>query len=92
MGLAFLRGSCEGEKEPTFWEATQLTERSAELEGPQSRREKGSSGTETSKAKRERTDHLNHPPGHHCLSCSGGGWAQRLRLQRSVPGRGLGTA
>ena len=35
MGLGFLRGSCEREKEPTFWEATQLMEKSAELEGPQ---------------------------------------------------------
>ena len=50
MGLAFPRGSCGGEKEPTSWEATQLTEKSAEVDEPQSHREKGSNGTETSKA------------------------------------------
>ena len=29
-------------------------------------------------------------PGHHSLRRSGRAWALRLRLQRSVPGRGLG--
>ena len=38
------------------------------------------------------TDHLHHHPGHHSLRCSGGDWALRLRLQRSVLGRGLGLA
>ena len=37
-------------------------------------------------------DHLNHRPGHHSLRCLGRGWALRLRLWRSVLGRGLGFA
>ena len=37
-----------------------------------------------------RADHLHHCPGHHSLRCSGRDWALRLRLQRSVLGRGLG--
>ena len=36
-------------------------------------------------------DHL-HCPGQHILRCSSGGWLLRLRLQGSVPGRGLGLA
>ena len=36
------------------------------------------------------TDHLKPRHRHHCLRCSGGGWALRLRLWRSVPRRGLG--
>jgi len=36
------------------------------------------------------TGHLNHRHRHHSLRHSGGGWALRLRLWRSVPGRGLG--
>ena len=38
------------------------------------------------------TDHLQHRPGHHGLGRSGGGWVLRLRLRRSVPGRGRGLA
>ena len=49
-------------------------------------------GLRPAKQSESRKDHLNHRPGHHSLSCLGGGWAQRLRLQRSVPGRGLGPA
>ena len=36
MGIALLRGSCERGKEPTPWEATNWTGRSAEVEGLQS--------------------------------------------------------
>ena len=50
MGLAFLKGSCEREKEPTPWEATYLTGRSAKMEGPQSHQEKHSSWIEEDKA------------------------------------------
>ena len=46
----------------------------------------------TAKQSESHTDHLYHLPGHHSLTCSGRGWALRLRLQRSVPGRGLGLA
>ena len=35
------------------------------------------------------TNHLHHHPGHHSLRCLGGGWALRVRLWRSVPGRRL---
>ena len=35
---------------------------------------------------------MHHCPGHHSLRHSGGGWALRLKLCRSVPGRGLGLA
>ena len=38
------------------------------------------------------TDHLHHHPRHLSLRRSGGSWVLRLRLQRSVPGRGLGMA
>ena len=31
-------------------------------------------------------------PGHHSLTCLEGGWALRLGLWRSVPGKGLGLA
>ena len=46
----------------------------------------------TAKQSESHTDHLYHLPGHHSLTCSGRGWVLRLRLQRSVPGRGLGLA
>ena len=39
-----------------------------------------------------RLDHSYHLPGHHRLRHSGKGWVLRLRLQRSVLGRGLGLA
>lgn len=38
------------------------------------------------------TNHLHHHPGHHSLRGSGRGWELRLRLQRSVQGRGLRLA
>ena len=44
----------------------------------------------TAKQRESHTDHLHHQPGHHSLRRSGGDWALRRRLQRSVPGRGLG--
>ena len=47
-------------------------------------------GLRTTKKSESCTDHMNHQPGHHSLRCSGGGWALRLRLQRSVPGENWG--
>ena len=37
-------------------------------------------------------DHQYNIPGQHSLRCVKRGWALKLRLQRSVPGRGLGLA
>ena len=54
MEPALLRGRCERGKEPTPWEATQLTETSARTDGePQSIGEKHSTQTEDGKAERE---------------------------------------
>ena len=47
-------------------------------------------GLRTAKHSERGTDCLNHQPGLHNLRCSGGGLMLRLRIQRSVPGRGLG--
>ena len=49
-------------------------------------------GMRSAKQSESCTDHLNHWPGCHILRCSLRGWALRLRLQRSVLGRGLGLA
>ena len=62
------------------------------MEGPQSHQEKCSSWTEEGKKRKSYTDYLYHHLGHHSLRCLGGGWALRLRLWRSVPGRSLGLA
>ena len=63
------------------------------MEGPQSCQEKPSSWTEEGKVE-SHADHLHHLLGHHSLRCSGraGGWALRLRFQRSILGRRLGLA
>ena len=58
------------------------------MEGTQSLREKHSSWTEEGKAERE----LHKPSVHDNLRPSGGGWALRRRLQRSVLGRELRLA
>ena len=60
MALAFQRGSLEGEKETTPWEATSLMERSAKPEGPQSHQEKFSSRTENSNT--EQKPHRSSEP------------------------------
>lgn len=83
MGLAFLRGSCEREKEPTSQEAT-----TKDWLSPQDlkfSKKNAAAGLRTAKQSESCTDHLNHWPRHHNLRCSGGGWALRLRLWRSVP-------
>ena len=49
-------------------------------------------GLRMAKQRENHTGHLHHRPGHHSLRCSGRGWAWRIRLQRPVPGRGLGLA
>ena len=43
-------------------------------------------GLRRAKQSESRRDHLHHCSGHHNLGCWGGGWALRLRLQRSVLG------
>ena len=83
MGPVLLRGSHERGKEPAPWLG-----QSAEMEGTQSLREKHSSWTEEGKAERE----LHKPSVHDNLRSSGGGWALRRRLQRSVLGRELRLA
>ena len=62
-------------------------ERSAKSEGSQSRREKHSSRSEKGKAEWE-PHRSSEPP----AQTPQPRWALRLRLQRSVPGRGLGLA
>ena len=49
-------------------------------------------GLRTAKQSESCTDHLTLQPGHHSLRYSGGGWALRLRLWRSVLGRELEMA
>ena len=46
-------------------------------------------GLRMAKQSESHIDHLNHQPRHHSLRCLGGGWMLRLRLWRSVPGKGL---
>ena len=59
---------------------------------PQSLGEKCSSWTEEGKAEREPHRPSVPLPGHHSLRCTGRGWTLRLKLRRSVPGRGLELA
>ena len=49
-------------------------------------------GVRMAKQSESHTDHLNQQPGHHSLRLSGGGWALRLSLQKSVLERELGMA
>ena len=49
-------------------------------------------GLRRAKQSESHTNHLHHCPRHHSLSCLGRSWALRLRLRRSVSGRGLGLA
>ena len=52
--------------------------------------EKSAAAGLRTKQSENHTDHLHHSPEHHSLRCLGGGWARRLRLWRSVSGKGLG--
>ena len=82
MGSALLRGSSDREKESTAWRVSVETGnlKATEKSAPAGlRREK------------QRGSHTNHWY-HHSLRHSDRGWALRLRLQRSVPGKGLGLA
>ena len=49
-------------------------------------------GLRRAKQRERHTDYLHDCPGQQSLRCSGGGWELRVRLWRSVPGRGLGLA
>ena len=69
--------------------------RSAKTERPQGRGESAAAGLRRAKQHESHTDLGTTSPGHHSLRCLGGGWALRtlrLRLWRSVKGRGLGLA
>ena len=68
--------------------------RPVKTEGPQSLKEKHSTWTEEGKAEKCHTDtsQVYYLPGHHSLRHYGRGWALRLRLQISVPRRGVGLA
>ena len=91
MGLAFLNGNCEKEKKLTLWEATQY--------GDQPRwkdhkvvEKSAAAGLRRAKQSESSTDHLHHCLRHHSLRFSGGGWALRFRLWRSLTRRGLELA
>lgn len=49
-------------------------------------------GLSWAKQTESHTDHWYHCHRHHSPRCSGDSWALRLRIQRSVLGRGLGLA
>ena len=76
-GLAFLRGSYEGEKEPTPGNPPNRLE---DQPRPQSLWDKRSSWTEDKVE--SHTDHLHHHPRNHRLRCLGRSWALKLSLQR----------
>ena len=59
---------------------------------PQSLKEKCSCKTGEGKPKRATQTIVTIALGHHSLRHSGRGWVLRLRLWRSVPGKGLGLA
>ena len=89
-GIALLRGSCGREKEPTPWEATLLTGRSAEPRNFKVSEKSRATGLRRAKQSESHTDHLHQCPRWHSPRRSGGGWSLRLRLQSSVRGRRLG--
>ena len=72
---------------PPNWQKDQLSRRDLEVT-----KKSAAAGLRTAKQSKNRTNHLNHWPGHHSLRSLGGGWALRLRLLRLVLGRGLGLA
>ena len=87
MGPALLRRSCGIGGEPAPWEAMALDGES------QSLRRKLSSQIEKGKAEKRTTQTTGTTTHrHHRLRHSGGSWALRLRLWRSVTGRGPGLA
>ena len=59
-GLAFPRGSCKGEKEPTSWEATNWRKDQPSRRNLQVTKESAAAGLRTAKQGESRTDHLNH--------------------------------
>ena len=80
------KGNPHPEKQPNK-QKDQLSQRDL-----QHTEESTAEGLRTEKQSERSTDHLNHRHRHHSLRSSGGGWVLRLRLWRSVPGKGLGLA
>ena len=83
MGLALLRGSCERGKEPTLSSHLTKGEKQRDL---QLAKKNTAAGLRT-KQSESCTDHLHHRPRY-----LDGGWALRLRLWWSIPGRALWLA
>ena len=83
-----LKGNCGGEKDPTPWKVTYLMERSTELEESAEAEKSIAVSQSSEKQSKNQSDHLNYRHSHQKLRCLGGGWAQRPRLQRLVPGLG----
>ena len=91
-GLAFLRGSCEREKNPH-------PEKPPNGLGYQPRprdfkvtKKTTAAGLRRAKQSKSHTDHLHNGPRHPQPEMFGRSWALRFRFQRSVPEKGLGLA
>ena len=67
-------------------------ERSNELEESPDAEKSVAVSWRTEKPIKNPTDHLNYGQSHQKLRRLGGGWAPNPRLQRLVPGKGLGDA
>lgn len=91
MVLAFLRGSCEREKEPTPWKAPNTQGDQLRWRDLKVAKKRAAAGLRTAEQSESCTDLLTTFP-QHSLRCLGRGWVLRLSLQRSVPGRGLWLA
>ena len=81
MGLAFPRKSCEEEKEPTSWRATELMKDWLSQRDLKVLEKSTEAGLRTAKQSDSRTDHLNRWPGHHSLRCLAGWGVQGAEAQ-----------
>ena len=92
MGLEFLRELWK--RKGTHILGSHLTDQKISQDGGTSKSLKKSTAAGLRRAQQgeSHTDHLHHRSRQHGLRCSGRGRVLRLKLQRSVPGRGLGLA
>ena len=90
MGWVLPKGNCRGERDPAPWKVTYWGERSNELEESPDAEKSVAVSWSTEKQIENPTDHLNYGHSHQKLRCLGGSWAPRPRLQRLIPGKGLG--